>query len=334
VVDEGTGRGVRWQPAVDGHSSVSYKWTAAGKTGTTNDFRDAWFVGFHKKLVTGIWVGFDDFSSLGRGQSGATAALPSWPFIMKKAIYLQSPKNSRGKPIVDASQYKFEKPDEVVSLEVSRETGLLPKSEYEKTIKEYFVPGTEPTPLSDSLEYNFMPTAYRKNEMDSLVIDLGGKPYVWPDSTEYEYTRLDTSYKDSMNYYPTLNLAEDMDSLLYFVGEKSYKAPGWVDSLVIWRDSLDLDNYSYSFYPELFLQNDIDSLFYYLGGIAHRWPSDSVLRVKHVPDRIDLRGAKIMKDHAYVTRPDSMLYGPDSTDVGYPESIDAIDSLFQEILQE
>jgi hypothetical protein len=107
-----------------------------------------------------------------------------------------------------------------------------------------------------------------------------------------------------------------------------------VDSLVIVRDSLNLENFSYKFYPELFLQNDIDSLFYYLGGRAHRWPSDSVLRVKHVPDRIDLRGAKIMKDHVYVTRPDSMLYGPDSTDVEYPESIDAIDTLFQEILQE
>jgi len=334
VVDEGTGRGVRWQPAVGKHSSISYKWTAAGKTGTTNDFRDAWFIGFHRKLVTGIWVGFDDSRTLGKSQSGAVAALPAWPFIMKKAIYLESPKNNRGKPIVDASQYKFEKPDEVVTVEVSKETGLLPKSEYEKTIKEYFVPGTEPTPLSDSLEYNFIPTAYRMNEMDSLVIDLGGEPYKWPDSTEYEYVRLDTAYKDSMNYFPTLNLAEDMDSLLYFVDGKSYKAPGWVDSLVIVRDSLNLENFSYKFYPELFLQNDIDSLFYYLGGRAHRWPSDSVLRVKHVPDRIDLRGAKIMKEHVYVTRPDSMLYGPDSTEVEYPESIDAIDTLFQEILQE
>ncbi|MDY6914915.1 MAG: penicillin-binding transpeptidase domain-containing protein, partial [Candidatus Cloacimonadota bacterium] len=334
VIDEGTGRGVRWQPALGEYPAVSYKWTAAGKTGTTNDYRDAWFIGFHKKLVTGIWVGFDNNDTLGDGQSGAVAALPSWPYIMKKAIHLESPKNSQGQPIVDASQYKFDKPEDVITVEVSKETGLLPKSGYEKTIREYFIPGTEPTPLSDSLKYNFYPTAYRENEMDSLVIDLGGKRYIWPDSTEYTYKKLDQEYKDSLNYYPTLDLHEDMDSLIYYVDEKSYKAPSWVDSLKIVRDSTDLSNYSYNFYPELLLQNDIDSLYYFLGDYKHKWPSDSILKEKYVPEKIDLRGAKIMKDHKYVTRPDSLLYGPESLDVGYPGSIDEIDKLFQDILKD
>ena len=50
----------------------------AGKTGSTNDHRDAWFVGFNGDLSTAVWVGFDDFSSLGRGEFGAKAALPIW----------------------------------------------------------------------------------------------------------------------------------------------------------------------------------------------------------------------------------------------------------------
>ena len=51
----------------------------AGKTGTTNDFTDAWFIGFEPSLAAGVWVGFDDKTdSLGRGQDGARTALPIW----------------------------------------------------------------------------------------------------------------------------------------------------------------------------------------------------------------------------------------------------------------
>jgi penicillin-binding protein 1A len=50
----------------------------AGKTGSTNEHRDAWFSGFNGDLVTTVWVGFDDFSSLGKGEFGAKAALPIW----------------------------------------------------------------------------------------------------------------------------------------------------------------------------------------------------------------------------------------------------------------
>ena len=143
------------------------------------------FIGYNKKLVTGIWVGFDDYSELGKGQSGATAALPSWSYIMKKAIEIDSPKNSKGKPIIDGSIYEFKKPDGIISVEISKETGLLPKNSFEDTLEEYFIAGTEPTPLSDSLNYNFYPTIYRENFKDSLVYDLGGKRYVWPDSVVY-----------------------------------------------------------------------------------------------------------------------------------------------------
>jgi penicillin-binding protein 1A len=58
----------------------------AGKTGTTNDHRDGWFVGFNGDLSTAVWVGFDDYSSLGRGEFGAKAALPIWMDYMSSAL--------------------------------------------------------------------------------------------------------------------------------------------------------------------------------------------------------------------------------------------------------
>jgi penicillin-binding protein 1A len=58
----------------------------AGKTGSTNDHRDAWFVGFNGDLSTSVWVGFDDYSSLGRGEFGAKAALPIWMSYMGSAL--------------------------------------------------------------------------------------------------------------------------------------------------------------------------------------------------------------------------------------------------------
>jgi penicillin-binding protein 1A len=58
----------------------------AGKTGSTNDHRDAWFVGFNGELSTAVWVGFDDYTSLGHGEFGAKAALPIWMDYMGAAL--------------------------------------------------------------------------------------------------------------------------------------------------------------------------------------------------------------------------------------------------------
>jgi len=245
VCEDGTGVGIRWQSGYETLGSISYKWNAAGKTGTTDDFRDAWFIGYNKKLVTGIWVGFDDNSTLGRGQSGATAALPSWPYIMKKAVYLDSPKNNKGEPIVNGDELQFVKPEGIVTLEISKETGLLPKNNYEETMQEIFIAGTEPTPLSDSLNYNFLPTFYREHEMDSLVIDMEGIAYVWPDSIIWEETYPDTARPDSMVMAPrhepdpidlrgaliiqNRTIVERPDSLLW-------KGPDWLNPE---QDSLD-----------------------------------------------------------------------------------------------
>nr|HPR17521.1 penicillin-binding transpeptidase domain-containing protein [Candidatus Cloacimonadota bacterium] len=200
VVNEGTGVGIHWQPGYGDLESTTYKWNAAGKTGTTDDFRDAWFIGYNRQLVTGIWVGFDNNDTLGKSQSGAVAALPAWPFIMKRAIELDSPKNNRGRPIIDGSLLQFEKPDGIVTVKISKETGLLPKSAYDETLDEVFIAGTEPNRLSDSLNYNFYPTLYRENNLDSLVVDLGGIPYEWPDSIRYIAVVPDSTRPDSVIY--------------------------------------------------------------------------------------------------------------------------------------
>lgn len=78
VITDGTGGSSRWK--------YGFYRPAAGKTGTTNDYTDAWFVGFTPQLVAGVWVGLDDPAiSLGEGQSGARAALPIWATFMNAA---------------------------------------------------------------------------------------------------------------------------------------------------------------------------------------------------------------------------------------------------------
>ena len=102
VIKRGTGRGAM----VLGRNDL------AGKTGTTNEHRDAWFSGFNDHLVTTAWVGFDQFTSLGNGEFGAKAALPIWVGFMGKA--LDGVPESRLLP-----------PPGITTARVSKESGLL-----------------------------------------------------------------------------------------------------------------------------------------------------------------------------------------------------------------
>ena len=83
----------------------------AGKTGSTNDHRDAWFVGFNGDLSTAVWVGFDDFSSLGKGEFGAKAALPIWIDYM-------------GDALKDAPEKEIPMPPGISTVQINRESGL------------------------------------------------------------------------------------------------------------------------------------------------------------------------------------------------------------------
>jgi penicillin-binding protein 1A len=77
VIKEGTGRG-----AIELNSLAP----VAGKTGTTNDFTDAWFIGFSPKIIAGVWIGRDNHKSIGEGEVGGKAALPIWADFMKDAL--------------------------------------------------------------------------------------------------------------------------------------------------------------------------------------------------------------------------------------------------------
>jgi penicillin-binding protein 1A len=83
VVDRGTGTGAR---------ALGVRFTAAGKTGTTNDYKDAWFVGFSSSLVVGVWVGHDQPSTIGPSGSGARMAMPIWADFMRRAARSRPPR--------------------------------------------------------------------------------------------------------------------------------------------------------------------------------------------------------------------------------------------------
>src|SRR5258706_16244581 len=75
VVERGTGAGVR---------TLGVRGAVGGKTGTTDDYHDAWFVGFSSSVVVGVWVGFDQPAPIGREAYGARVALPIWTEFMKR----------------------------------------------------------------------------------------------------------------------------------------------------------------------------------------------------------------------------------------------------------
>ena len=93
VVDMGTGAAVR---------SLGVRFPAAGKTGTTDDFKDAWFVGFSSSMVVGVWVGFDKPATIGQDGYGARYALPIWADFMSRTARLSKPGEFRVPTTVDA----------------------------------------------------------------------------------------------------------------------------------------------------------------------------------------------------------------------------------------
>ena len=123
VINEGTGASAR---------GAGFTHDAAGKTGTTNDLRDAWFVGFTPELLTVVWVGYDDNEQL--GLSGAQAALPIWTEFMKAAM--------AGRP-----NETFQVPSGVTFAEIDRDTGKLAAPGCTRTMMESFLVGTEPTEI-------------------------------------------------------------------------------------------------------------------------------------------------------------------------------------------
>lgn len=120
VINEGTGAGAR---------AAGFAPDAAGKSGTTNDLRDAWFVGFTPELLTVVWVGLDDNQPV--GLTGTQAALPIWTSFMMRAL--------AGRP-----SSTFETPEGITFAEIDRDTGKLAVPGCPRTFREAFISGTEP----------------------------------------------------------------------------------------------------------------------------------------------------------------------------------------------
>jgi penicillin-binding protein 1A len=102
----------------------------AGKTGTTDEFKDALFIGFSPSITTGVWVGQDTFTTIGKGETGARAALPIWIEFMQKALL--------GRPV----QY-FDIPDDVIKVRIDPWTGLIAPNDASNAVEALFKKGTE-----------------------------------------------------------------------------------------------------------------------------------------------------------------------------------------------
>ena len=123
VIDHGTGKRAK---AIDR--------PAAGKTGTTNDMNDAWFIGYTPQLLTGLWVGFDEKRSLGKGETGGRVAAPIWEQFMERALEDQ--------PILD-----FPVPPGISFVWINRHTGQRALPGDGGALLECFRRGTEPAAI-------------------------------------------------------------------------------------------------------------------------------------------------------------------------------------------
>ncbi len=115
----------------------------AGKTGTTNEQRDAWFNGYTPTIVATAWLGFDDFTPLGDHETGGTAALPMWIEFMQSAL-----KNTPEKP--------FEEPDGIVKAFINPKTGMLVPEKNGSGVWEFF-------------QVDHLPNKDVKNQADSRL---------------------------------------------------------------------------------------------------------------------------------------------------------------------
>ncbi|MFQ5587000.1 MAG: penicillin-binding protein 1A, partial [Thermodesulfobacteriota bacterium] len=127
VVQNGTGRRAK-----------ALNRPVAGKTGTTNNLNDAWFIGYTPDLVAGAWIGYDEERALGNRETGARAALPIWLSFMKKV--------TEGTPIRN-----FTIPEGIVFAKIDAETGLPAGPSTKKAIFEAFKEGTAPTSVAEEV---------------------------------------------------------------------------------------------------------------------------------------------------------------------------------------
>lgn len=113
-------------------SRETLKHPAAGKTGTTDENKDAWFIGFTTELVAGVWVGYDNLRRLGKRETGSTAAVPIWTDYMTEAMKMSPQKD-------------FPVPDNIEFARIDPKTGQLATSKTRGAVFEAFLKGSAPT---------------------------------------------------------------------------------------------------------------------------------------------------------------------------------------------
>lgn len=149
------------QLVVRGHTSVSVK------TGTTNDFKDNWTVGYTPSFVVGVWVGNNDNSSMNKIASGITGAAPIWNRIMSFVL--------KGKP-----DEPPQKPDNVLAIQIDAFAGGLPQSG-QPTRTEYFIQGTQPTglsPIYQKIKFSKHQDGKIANDAEVKAGDYSTKDYI------------------------------------------------------------------------------------------------------------------------------------------------------------
>jgi len=140
----------------------------AGKTGTTDRYTDAWFIGFSPSLCVGVWVGNDDNTTLGRGEEGAAAALPIWQEFFRNVI-----EDAKKKAAEAGAEYvpeEFEVPPNIHFTAIDRKTGFLATALCKWRFMEAFLEGTEPNRLCSTLDHiatlDYAETATAKEKRD------------------------------------------------------------------------------------------------------------------------------------------------------------------------
>lgn len=124
-------QGVVDEPGGTGGAARSLGRPVAAKTGSTSGYYDAWFIGYTPDIATGVWVGFDEEKSLGKGEVGGRAALPIWLAYMREA--------HEGLPA-----RSFAVPDGVVYANIDNESGKLASASSKEVVRQAFIEGTEP----------------------------------------------------------------------------------------------------------------------------------------------------------------------------------------------